>query len=98
MSKVTSEGDKCHIVFWRLCVYYQGMKLFISDMLDEVFAASLNGQRDDLVRLARRERIATDLDVILFYLAKLSLGGSRLASEALRQMLELEQGEGECGS
>ena len=66
------------------------MKLSTDQMLDIVFAASLNGQRDELVRLTGRERITSDLDVVLFYLAKLTLDGSKLAGEVLRQMLELE--------
>jgi len=66
------------------------MKLSTDQMLDEVFAASLNGQRDELVRLTGRECITSDLDVVLFYLAKLTLDGSKLAGEVLRQMLELE--------
>jgi len=71
-------------------VYYLGMKLSTDQMLDEVFAASLNGQRDELVRLACRDRITSDLDVVMLYLAKLTIDGSKLAGEVLRQMLELE--------
>ena len=87
------EGDKCHIAIVVDFVYHITMKLSIELMLDEVFAASLNGQRDDMVRLAGRERIANDLDVVLFYLAKLAIDGSKLAGEVLRQMLELERSE-----
>ena len=66
------------------------MKPSIDNMLSEVFAASLGGERDQLVELAGREQIASDLDVMLFYLAKLHLDGSTLAGEVLRQMRELE--------
>ncbi|MFA5376911.1 MAG: hypothetical protein WC455_14265 [Dehalococcoidia bacterium] len=62
----------------------------IDNMLNEVFAASLGGERDRLVELAGREQIASDLDVVIFYLAKLSIDGSPLAGEVLRQMRELE--------
>jgi hypothetical protein len=67
------------------------MKLSIDEMLDEVYAASLGGDRDRLVELAGRERIASDLDVMIFYLAKLALDGSQLAATTLRQFIELEQ-------
>ena len=66
------------------------MKPSIDNMLSEVFAASLGGQHDQLVQLAGRERITTDLDVVIFYLAKLSIDGSPLAGEVLRQLRELE--------
>jgi hypothetical protein len=79
------------LLLLQIIVYYLGMKPSIDLMLDTVFAASVNGQRDELVRLAGRERINNDLDVVLFYLAKLAIDGSKLAGEVLRQMLELEQ-------
>jgi len=78
------------LLLLQIIVYYLGMKLSIDLMLDTVFAASLGGHRNQLIELTGRERITNDLDVVLFYLAYLSLEGSGLAGEVLRQMLELE--------
>ena len=70
------------------------MKLTIDDMMNEVFAASLGGQRAELVRLAKRERINNDIDVVAFYLAKLALDGSQLALATLDQFIALENTAG----
>ena len=68
------------------------MKPTLDEMLSEVYALSLTDKRAELVRLAGRERINNDLDVVAFYLAKLALDGSQLAATTLRQFIELEQG------
>ncbi len=69
------------------------MKQHIDDMLSEVYAHTLlqPDSRAELIRLAGRERITSDLDVVAFYLARLALGGSQLAAETLRQFIELER-------
>ena len=77
-------------MFWFIILYIMGMKPTLDNMINEVYAASLGGERDRLVELAGRERIASDLDVVIFYLAKLAINGSPLAGEVLRQMRELE--------
>ena len=66
------------------------MKPSIDNMLSEVFAASLGGERDQLVELSGRDKIESDLDVVILYMAKLSIDGSALAGEVLRQLRELE--------
>ena len=66
------------------------MKPTLDEMLSEVYALSLTDKRADLVRLAGRDRINNDLDVVAFYLAKLNIDGSLLAGEVLRQFKELE--------
>ncbi len=76
-------------------VYYWAVKLALDEMLDEVYALSLTEQRAELVRLSGRDRINNDLDVIIFYLAKLALEGSDLARVALDQFIKLENTTGE---
>lgn len=70
------------------------MKPTLGEMLDEVHALSLTEKRDELVRLAGRDQINNDLDVIIFYLAALTLGGSKLAQVALEQFIELDKEAG----
>ena len=69
------------------------MKQKIDDMLSEVYAFTMlvPDSRAELVRLAQRDRINSDLDVVAFYLAKLALDGSRLAQATLDQFIELER-------
>ena len=74
-------------------LYSMHMKPTLSEMLDEVYALSLTGKRDELVQLAGRERINNDLDVVAFYLAGLAIGGSQLAQAALEQFIQLENAE-----
>jgi len=69
------------------------MKPNLSEMLDEIYALSLTGQRDEMVLLAGRDRINNDLDVVAFYLAKLAIEGSQLAQAALDQLIQLEKAE-----
>ncbi len=66
------------------------MKPTLDEMLSEVYALSLTDKRDELVRLAGRERINNDLDVVAFYLASLVIEGSQLAQATLDQFIELE--------
>jgi hypothetical protein len=67
------------------------MKLTLDEMLSEVYALSLTDKRADLVRLAGRDRINNDVDVVAFYLAKLAIDGSKLAQVTLDQFIQLEQ-------
>jgi len=67
------------------------MKITLDEMLSEVYALSLTDKRADLVRLAGRDRIDNDLDVVAFYLAKLAIDGSQLAQATLDQFIALEQ-------
>lgn len=70
------------------------MKPTLDEMLSEVYALSLTDKRADLVRLAGRDRISNDLDVVAFYLAKLALEGSQLAQATLDQFIALENTAG----
>lgn len=83
------------LLFGDIMVYYWAVKLALDEMLDEVYALSLTEQRAELVRLSGRDRINNDLDVIIFYLAKLALEGSDLARVALDQFIKLENTTGE---
>lgn len=69
------------------------METTIEKMINEVYASSLTGQRDKMVQLAGRDRIQNDLDVVVFYLAKLAIEGSQLAQIALDQFIQLEKAE-----